>query len=229
MRARARRCSCTASPSRPARSRAGREGGDRARTRSPPRNASRRASCPARARRFASARHATSYGVFVDPQRVERPHEERRGNRLGGEPPRRRALTVFADERDAPRADELPDARRVGDAYDVERLFERVGLGRRQLLPEAHAHVPDQRRAAPWADDEQAVRLGEGDPVLPVRHRPKRPELIVERAPLDRRPRVDRHGVPPGLLEDSRKPGGQAAHVGSVEPVQNPRRSRGRI
>ena len=110
--------------------------------------------------------HATSYGVFV----VRRASSERRsagGQAVdsGVEPPLLRARGVLAHERDPTRRDVWARIGGRTDGHDVEDLLEGAGLGRSGALPEVVGEGAKEDGPVGRPEDDQGLRLDEGDPV----------------------------------------------------------------
>ena len=102
-----------------------------------------------------------------------------------------------------------------------------AALGRRAASPRSSA-MPSARSFGlrPGRNDERAVGLCEGQPVLAVRHGPERPVLVVEGTPLEERPRMDYRPFP---AVDRGKPRErvrvaslEVGHVAGVEAIELP-------
>src|SRR5215472_17490414 len=124
------------------------------------------------------------------------------------------------ESRPLPRQEEGFDCLDVGQLVHVEVAKKVIRLGGWGLLPKARALDPPKLRLAPHPHDERAVRLHERQPVLKVRCGPERPELVVERAALDRRAGVERDGVETRAREDGLVASLEIGHVPGIESFQ---------
>ena len=100
---------------------------------------------------------------------------------------------------------------RTSSARSKWRLSGSGGLS--QKLVDLH---PGEERSLPGDDDERAVRLGQGQPMLEVRRRAQRPVLVVELRPLHQGARVDHDRVHLRRGEDRLVARDQIVHVRQV-------------
>ena len=138
-------------------------------------------------------------------EEIQLAHEVRRVHLLGGKAPVE-GHVPFADERAATfegagGRQVVLDVARPAHLHHLEGGAPAVPLGLGWVLPEAHGRGPVEARAASWGDHERAVRVGERQPVLEVRHYAERPVLIIELAAQLERARMQDHGVIAGARQ----------------------------
>ena len=207
--ARARRCSCTASPGRPARRREVEQVQVELRRVAARGTPSRTASCPSAARRFASARQAISYGVFV-VRSASSALTSSGGRRVAM--PRRRA------RRSSPTNATRPPGRwcsrrprRRAPSTTSKAARRRVALGRRRLLPEARRRGRTSVGLRPGRTTSAQSASASGSQCWKCGHGPERPVLIVEVGALDAASRSgSTTASQPVGLEDTREAAARA-------------------